>query len=213
MTTLTIEILLAVALVFVLMNFFKKKSQPEKPAFPPPDLANLKPGDAQPGDAVSISGAGDEFSDLDFTVDRAVRIQAGSRWWIEVSGPYKERRVSMRVASDADGDAQVYIHTDPRKLTIEDFGLTEADLGDMDERQNTSDWFEFESRSWFYRLSREAQATSGAGGPSSFYYWEFQEKDGKGLLAIRKPEGEPFSATQYTAVPAGNVTVYRGARA
>ena len=210
MITLTVEALLVVLLVVVLMNLFKKK-RPAAPAFPPPDLGNLKPADARSGDVISISGAGDEFSDLDFTADRSMQYQAGTRGWFEVSGPYRERRVSMRVSSDSDGEAQVYVHTDPRKLTIEDFGLAEKDLGDMDERQNTSDWFEFDNRGWLYRLSREAQATGGPGGPAAFYYWEFQERDGKGLLAVRKAEGEPFAVTLYAGVPAGNVTVYRGA--
>ena len=213
MITLTIEVLLVVLLVFVLMNFFKKKPATPESAGPVPDLANLKPGDARAGDVISISGAGDEYTDLDFTADRCLWYQAGARRWFEVSGPYKERRVSMRVSTDNDDETQVAIHTDPRKLSVEDFGMAETDLADMDERQNPADWFEFEKHNWQYRLSREAQATGGSAGPASFYYWEFQEKDGTGLLTFRKAEGEPFVATLYTGVPAGNVTVYRGARA
>ena len=208
--TAVIEVLLVIGLAVVLMNLFKKK-----PAAPPPgpDLGNLKPTDARAGDVVSITGAGDDFSDLDFTADRCLWYQAGSRRWFEISGAYRERRVAMRVSTDSDDETQVAVHNDPRKLSVEDFGLSEPDLADMDERQNTGDWFEFDNRKWQYRLSREAQVTGGASGPQSFYYWEFQEKDGNGLLTFRKAEGEPFVATLYTGVPAGNVTVYRGARA
>jgi hypothetical protein len=209
MITGVVEIALIVGLVVVLMNLFKKK--PEAPP-PGPDLSNLKPTDAQAGDVVSISGAGDNYTDLDFTADRCVWYQATSRRWFEVSGPYRERRVSMRVSTDSDDETQVFLHNDTRKLSVEDFGLSEPDLADMDERQNTGDWFEFDSHQWQYRLSREAQATGGPSGPQSFYYWEFQEKDGKGLLTFRKAEGEPFVATLYTGVPPGNVTIYRGAR-
>ncbi len=211
--TLIIEILLIALLVVVLMNLFKKKPSNAAPPIPQPDLASLKPGDARAGDVISVSGAGDEYSDLDFTADRCLWWQTGNRRWSEVSGPYRERRVSMRVSTGGDDESQVFVHTDARKLTLEDFGLSEQDLADMDERQNTSDWFEFDNRGWLYRLSREAQVSGGPGGPASFYYWEFQEKDGNGLLAIRKAEGEPFAAMLYTGVPAGNVTVYRGARA
>ena len=211
MITITIEVLLAVLLGLVLINLFKKK--PATPSTAPTvDLANLKPADARAGDVISVSGAGDDYTDLDFTADRAVWYQAGYRRWSEVSGPYRERRVAMRVATDSDGETQVYLHTDPRKFTLENFGVSEQDLADMDERQNTGDWFEFENRSWQYVLSREAQASGGPGEPASFYYWEFKERDGNGLLALRKAEGEPFVATLYTGVPAGNVTVYRGAR-
>jgi hypothetical protein len=210
MITLTVEAVLVVLLVLVLMQFFKKK--PATPAEPQPDLANLKATDARAGDVISISGAGDEFSDLDFTADRCIWVQAGERHWSELSGPYKERRVSMRVATNADGDVEVGVHSDSRKLTLGDFGLAEPDLTDLDERQNTEDWFEFDQKKWLYRLSREAQATGAQGQPAGFYYWEFQEKDGTGLLAIRKAEGEPFAITLYTGVAPGNVTVYRGGR-
>jgi hypothetical protein len=209
MITLTVEAVLVVLLVLVLMQFFKKKPTPTEPQ---PDLANLKPTDALAGDVISISGAGDDYSDLDFTADRCLWVQAGAHHWSELSGAYKERRVSMRVATNADGDVEVGVHTDQRKLTLGDFGLTEPDLNDLDQRQNTEDWFEFDNKNWLYRLSREAQATGGAGQPTGFYYWEFQEKDGKGVLAIRKPEGEPFAITLYAGVSPGNVTVYRGSR-
>jgi hypothetical protein len=211
MITLTIEVLLIILLGVVLMNLFKKK--PAAPSLPQPDLANLKAADARAGDVISVSGAGDDYTDLDFTADRTLWYQAGNRRWLEVSGPYRERRVAMRVSTDSDDETQVHLHTDPRKLTVEDFGMSEQDLADMDERQNTGDWFEFDKRSWQYRLSREAQVTGGSGGPASFYYWEFNEKNGNGLLAFRKAEGEPFVVTLYQGVPAGNVTVYRGARA
>jgi len=213
MITLTVEVLLVVLLVIVLMNLFKKKPAQPASSGPLPDLANLKPADARAGDVISVSGAGDDYTDLDFTADRCLWYQAGSRRWSEVSGPYKERRVSMRVSIDGDDEAQVAVHTDTRKLSVEDFGLSESDLADMDERQNTGDWFEYGGHNWQYRLSRETQVTGGTAGPSSFYYWEFNEKDGSGLLTFRKAEGEPFVATIYQGVPAGNVTVYRGARA
>jgi hypothetical protein len=211
MITLIVEAALILLLVVVLVNLFKKKPAPP-PALPPPDLSNLKPADARVGDVVSVSGAGDEFSDLDFTIDRSAWYQAGARRWLELGGPYRERRVSMRVSTDSNDETQVAVAADARKLTIEEVGLGENDLADMDERQNTGDWFEFEGRTFLYRLSREAQ-TSGPVAPTSFYYWEFQERDGNGLLAIRKAEGEPFTATMFKVVPTGNVTVYRAATA
>ena len=71
--------------------------------------------------------------------------------------------------------------------------------------------FEFDGKVWLYRLSREAKAwRDDQAQPAAFYYWEFQEQDGKRLLALRKAEGEPFAVTLYTGIPAGDVTVYRG---
>jgi len=208
MITLTLVAILGALLVIVLMQLFKKTPTPPAPTAPVEDLANLKVTDARPGDVLSISGAGDKMTDLDFTPDRGTRFEAGSHSWLELSGPYLERRVSVRVGGDE--DVEVFVHTDPRKLTLEDLGLSEDDLGQMDERQNTADSFEFDNVTWMYRMSREVQARrEHQTQPSGSYYWEFRDGTGGQLLAIRKAEAEPFTVTAYRAVSPSDVTVYR----
>jgi hypothetical protein len=173
------------------------------------DLANLKPQDARVGDAISISGAGDKMEDLDFTVDRTTWVTAGSRRWVEIAGPYRERRVALRVGGDE--EVEVSIHNDPRKVTLEDLGVSEDDLAQMDERQNTADSFGFDGKTWLYVISREVQAKrSDRPQADGFYYWEFREQDGAGILGIRKEQSEPFAVTLFTGIQAGDVTVYRG---
>jgi len=206
MFTFVTLVVLGIILGIVLMQLFKK-SQPA--AGPVPDLANLKVTDARAGDVISISGAGENYADLDFTADRLTRYEGGARRWFEAAGPYHERRVALRVSGDE--EVEVHLHSDPRKLTIEDLGLSEEDLAEMDERQNTADSFEFDGRTWLYRLSKEVQATrDDQPAPTGFYYWEFQEQNGKGLIGIRKAEGEPFTVTLYLGIVAGDVTIYRG---
>jgi hypothetical protein len=207
MHTFVVEAILGVLLVIVLMNLFKKHPT-EPPRSPQPDLSNLKPTDARTGDVISIAGAGDNMADLDFTADRTTTFQAGSRNWTEVSGSYRERRVALRVAME--DEMETALHNDPRKLTIEDLGVSEDDLAQMDERQNTGDCFDFDNKTWLYRLSREAQATrDDQRQPTGFYYWEFREQGGKGLLTVRKPEGEPFGVSLYASIAPADVTVYR----
>lgn len=208
MPTLLILAILIALLVIVLMQLFKK-STPSPAAAPGPDLANLKVTDARVGDVLSISGVGDNMSDLDFTVDRSTRFDMGARRTLLLSGIYRERRVTVRVAIDE--DIEVSVESDPRKLTLEDLGLAEQDLAEMDERQNTADSFEFDGRVWLYRRSREVKAwRDDQTQPTGFYYWEFQEQDGKRLLAIRKAEAEPFAVSLFTVIPASDITVYRG---
>ncbi len=201
--------ILAVLLGVVLMQLFKKP-HPAVPAGP--DLANLKATDARTGDVLSIAGAGENLTDLDFTADRTTHYEAGARRWMELSGPYRERRVILRVAGE--DEVEVSLHSDPRPLSLDDLGLAEEDLAQMDERQNPADSFEFDGKVWLYRRSREAQSRrDDQPQPARFYYWEFQEQDGKNLLAIRKAEGEPFAVSLFTGIPAGDVTVFRGSTA
>ena len=138
---------LGLLLGIVLMQLFKRQPTPAAPAA---DLANLKVTDARAGDAISISGAGDNYTDLDFTADRLTNYDAGTRRWFEVSGPYLERRVALRVGGDE--EVEVYLHSGARKLTLEDVGLAEEELAEMDERQNTADSFEFDGKVWLCLL-------------------------------------------------------------
>jgi hypothetical protein len=199
MFTFITLVVLGILLGIVLMQLFKKSTPPPAPAA---DLANLKVTDALAGDAISISGAGDNYTDLDFTTDRLTHYDAGTRRWFEVSGPYLERRVALRVGGDE--EVEVSLHSDARKVTIEDLGLSEEDLAEMDERQNTADSFEFDGKVWLYLLSREVRTET-----TGFYYWEFREQAGKGVIGVRKAEGEPFAVTLYTGMNAADVTIYR----
>lgn len=209
MITLTIEAVLGVALAIVIMQFFKHHSQPPARSGPVEDLANLKAQDARVGDSLSIAGAGDNLEDLDFTVDRRVDISAGSRQWFEISGPYKERRVAMRVGGDE--EIEVALHNDARKITIEDLGLSEDDLAQMDERQNTGDSFVYDNKTWLYSISREVRAQrSDRSQPEGYYYWEFRQDGGPGIVSVRKAENEPFAVTSYVAIAPGDVSVFRG---
>jgi hypothetical protein len=200
MSTFLILAILIALLVIVLMNLFKK-SDPSTSAAPEADLANLKVTDARAGDVLSISGAGDNLSDLDFTVDnRSVRMVGGYSRTL-LTGAYRERRISLELTDDA-----VRLG-DRRKLSLEDLGLAEQDLAEMDERQNTADSFEFDGHVWLFRRSHEEKSPTESIG---FYFWEFQEQDGKRELIIEKPEGGPFAVALYTEIPASDVTVYRG---
>jgi len=208
MITFTVAAILGILLVIVLMQLFKKTPAPA-PQAPPEDLANLKVTDARVGDALSIAGAGDRMTDLDFTVEHGTRYEAGSRNWLELTGPYQERRVALRAGRDE--EIEVYLHSKPGRITLEDLGLSEDDLAQMDERQNPSDNFEYDNTMWQYLLSREVRGwRDNQSQPVSFYYWEYRTQDGRRLLGVRKAEGEPFTVTEYASVNPGDVTVYRG---
>ncbi|HCC57350.1 MAG TPA: hypothetical protein DEQ47_08805 [Solibacterales bacterium] len=184
--------------------FFKAKNG----STPPQDLAHLSVTEARAGDTLSIVGVGDEYADLDFTIDRRNSMEAGDRRWFEVSGMYKERRVYLEV--EASDEVSVRGMFDGKRFTLDELGLSEDDLATIDERQNPADNFEFEDKVWMYRWSREVGVFQEGNETGRGYYgWVFQEQGGKRLLAIRKYEGEPFTAAVLLPVNPGDVTVFR----
>src|ERR1035437_3839915 len=98
MITLTLVVILGALLGIVLMQLFKKQPAPVSRPYAakpePPDLANLKVTDARAGDVISVSGAGDAMTDLDFTADRLTHVEARARRWFELAGPYRARSVA-----------------------------------------------------------------------------------------------------------------------
>ncbi len=188
------------------MFFEHKSAQPAAQE----DLANLKVTGARIGDALSVTGAAEDFSDLDFTIDRVDQLEAGSRRSMELSGSWRDRRVYLEVHNDA--APEVFGNFDGRKITLDELGLTEDDLAQLDGRQNPSDFFDFEGKFWLYRFSREMGVfTAGNATGQGVYVWQFQEQDGKRFMNIRKYAGEPFAASIWIKLEPTDITVYRSA--
>ena len=107
MFTFTLVAILGILLVIVLMQLFKKTPAPvAAPAAPAVDLANLKVTDARVGDLLSIAGAGDRMTDLDFTVERGTRYEAGARTWRRIArktmpNPKKKNPLATRAREPA----------------------------------------------------------------------------------------------------------------
>jgi hypothetical protein len=191
------------------MFFDRKPAQP----VPEVDLANLKITDARVGDALSVAGAtglSEDLSDIDFNVDRRDDYEAGSRQWTALSGMWRDRRVYLEVHSEDTVD--VFGNFDGRRLTLDELGLSEEDMAEIDRRQNPADFIDFEGKFWLYHFSREMGVfTDGRDTGRGFYGWEFHEQDGKRYLSVRKFEGEPFTASIWTKIAPADITVFRGA--
>jgi len=184
---------------------FERNAPPVRPG---EDLAHLTIAEARAGDVLSVPGAGPEFEDLDFTVDRVDQLESGSRRWLELSGTWRNCRVYLEVHSDS--SPEVFGNFDGRTITLDELGLSEEDLAQLDSRQNQSDFFDYNGKFWLYRSSREVgvfrfPASLGQG----FYCWTFQEQDSKRFLSIRKFKGEPFAASLWTRIEPADISVYR----
>jgi hypothetical protein len=207
--TVTLLLILGALLFMILKKLFERPAA--APAPPQQDLASLTVADARVGDNLSVSGAGDNMTDLDFTVDHSNRYEAGEKQWFDLGGKYGGRRVVLEVRN-VDDELDVRAFLDGRKLTVEDLGLSEDDLAQIDERQNTADNFPYDGKNWYYLLSKEVGVfhdgqTQGTG----FYGWEFMEETGQRYISIRKREGEGFSASVAVKLNPADVTVFRPA--
>jgi len=209
--TLTLVVVLGALLILVLKKLFETPAAASKaPAAPKQDLSSLTIAEAHLGDMVSVSGAGDNFSDLDFTIDRRHNYEAGERRWFDLSGMYRNRRVALQVRNGDDLEVRGFV--DGKKLSLEDLGLSEDDLAQMDERQNTADNYQFDGKTWYYQLSKEMGVfENGQQQGAGFYGWEFIEETGQRYLQIRKREGEPFSASVAIKLNPADITVFRPA--
>jgi hypothetical protein len=208
MITFTVVVVLAVLLLIVLRKLFAKPAPPQVHAQEKPVEVDVKITSTRAGDTVSVAGAGDEMSDLDFTVEGRNEYQLGQRRWIELRGTYRNRRVLLELS--VEDEIEVYAVTDPARLTLAELALSEEDLGQLDERQNTSDFFEFEGTNWYYRFSREFRLMPGPESQgANFYGWLFREDGAKRIVLVKKAEGEPFVAVIGSKVNPADITVYR----
>lgn len=215
MITILVLAILAVALIAVLRAMFRAPSQPARapaPAAPAPEpnALELDPWDAKKGDIISINGGAEDYSDLDFPVDRRSAYEANNRRWVDLSGDYRGRRVYLEVYRYPQPDLIGIL--DARKLTLADLGLNEDRLADMDARQDPSAFVEFEGKQWRYESSREiGYFENETGEGEGLYRWLFQEQDGNRLLCVEKWEGEPFDVRIARRLNKQDITVYRAA--
>ncbi len=202
MYTLIVIAVLAVLLFAVLRLMY---AGARKQAALPAEAGPVRVSDARPGDVISIAGAAEDYSDLEFTVEKRSRFDAGPRQWIELRGTHRNRPVSIGVFAGED-DAAV---STGQALSLEDLGLTEEQIAQID-RDQDGGRIVYDQKPWRYRMSKEfVLLRDSASHGSSFYGWFFDEEGGPRTLLVRKPEGEPFQASVATRPKPGEIIVYR----
>lgn len=217
MITATVLIILGVALIAVLWAMSRTGGSRALPAAPERAVAAAQSSgvdvdlwNARPGDVISIRGGAEDYSDLDFTVDRRSAYESSNHRWIDLSGEFRGRRVYLEVHRQSDPEVMGIL--DDRKLTIADLHLTEDQLADYDERQDPNVTIDFEGKKWQYESSREiGYFENEAGEGEGLYRWIFREQGGGRLLCIEKWEGEPFDVRIARRLNARDITVYRAA--
>ena len=214
MITATLLAILGCALAVVLWAMFRAPSKARlSPAAARPQVQaanpmDLDPWDAKRGDVISISGAAEDFSDIDVPVDRRSAYASSVRRWVDLSGEFRGQRVYLEVYRHPEPDLVGLL--DARKLGLSDIGATEDLLADIDTRQDPSAFVEFDGKKWHWESSREIRYFENESGDGEgLYRWLFREPDGARLLCVEKWEGEPFEVRIARRLNQRDVTAYR----
>ena len=205
--TYFITILVVVAIVLLLFSIFKKPKGAKVAVVIEESLADLSIVDAQTGDVVTISGADEDYEDMNFTIDRKNRYEAGGDVWHELSGVSNHRRVFIECEDDDGPEVSIIREND---LKIGDIGVTEDQLGKMDEEESRTNFVEFGGEKFFYTDSGEVTyfKNDGARG-EGFYSWSFEDEAGDRKLFVEKFEGDPFAVGISEKIDPGRATVFR----
>jgi hypothetical protein len=215
--TTAILVLLGALLGVVLWQMFKSsgaaKARVMQMPAPAPALEQasaVELNSVRPGDVISIHGAAEDFSDLDFTVDQRSAYQSGARRWIDLTGEFRGRRVYLEVYPGATPEIMGLV--DAAKLTLPEVEVTEDQLAKIDASQDPSAFLTWEGKRWQFESSREiGYFEKEAGEGEGLYRWLFRETGGSRLLCIEKWEGEPFDVRIARRLNPQDITVFRAA--
>ncbi len=201
-------VLLGIVLVYLLFLVFKKK-KPQNLAPPPvEDLANLRISDARVGDVISIHGAGEDYEDLQFTVDSRNRYQAGDETWFELVGNYRGRKVFVECYED--DELEITANLDESEVRFQDLNILEEDLNRYDEEQSPANSIDFRGEPWSFEKSHEIGFfRDGQGDGEGYYSWQFVSDDGRRQLCVEKWEGEGFQALIVQRINPDDCRVFR----
>ena len=200
--------LTAILIVLIAIYFVIGKQNKDDEIIEPKSFAELNVLDAAVGDSITIHGAGDNFQDLNFTVDRRDRYESGGEQWFEVSGRYMGRRVFVEVSED--DDIEVLVNLANTEISLSDLGLTEEDLVSVDETHDSSMTFSYNNSVWQFEWSGEIGYFKGGGAEGEGYYnWDFAEKGGSRKISVEKWEDEPFEVILSRKVNPDDVQIFR----
>lgn len=211
--SLIVLVVVLLALVVMFMGASNKdKKTPGQPGTPMEDLASLRVTDAQVGDVVTVTGAGDDYDDLSFTVDRKHLYESGGDEWFELSGRYRGQRVFLEIVED--DLVEVSLSHTRTSLSLNDLGLTEDDLIRMDEGQNPDESFQYDGTRWLYESSGEVRFREQARSqPETYYNWDFTEEENSQhrprFISVEKWEDEPFEVSLAQSINPDDVAVFR----
>jgi hypothetical protein len=201
-------ILLIVAIgvvVFAIKGKAEQEAQetPEPPVDPTPDITKADVGDT----VILVGGNPEDFSDINLNIDRRDRYEWGQEEWHEISGRHNGKRFYIEICED--DDVELFVGRGIN-VSLDDVGITEADLERMDNEKDGGNFVEYDGDKFFYDGSHGVYYyKKGKGEGEEFYTWDFRTKDGRKTLGFEAWIDEPIEAGLMEMVDPDRVQIYR----
>ena len=149
MEIVAILVLLALA-GYLLYKAMRKKDKSMASNSKGPNLSGLSIKDASKGAVVVISGASETYDDINFTVDRLNRYESHGETWYELSGMGGGKRIFLEWYEDDELEISIQRESG---LGIEEIGLNEKQLVQMDDNPSRTNFLEYRGNQRHLRQS------------------------------------------------------------
>ena len=160
------------------------------------------------GDVVVISGFSPTLEDAYVITEKVNRYEGPFGKWYDLVGSDEDRRMTIEW-SDDDG-LSIFVSMQEAPMGLSGIGLTEDELGRMDQEQSIDSYIDYEDERYFYSNSYEVfRFENGGDEGEGFYLWEFFSKERQKTISVVKWEGMPFEVYSSEALSPNRVSVYK----
>ena len=184
--------------------FGKKKKGRSSDSLPPDESIRS----AGVGDVVVIGGFSPTFADAYFIVELVSRYESPVGKSYELMGVDGDRRVAINWSDDGGLFISVAEQDAPMGLSV--LGVTEEELGRMDESHSLDSSLTYDGETYFYKNSHNVTYYKDNGREGQdFWGWEFSDDEGKKMISVVKWDEMPFEVYTSKAVSPDIVNVYK----
>ena len=223
MNVLYLAVLIIVVIVIWSVMKSRRRSDEERPASasePPDGVQNrseeapvsrkLSVKDLRPGGMVQLTGGLEVgFLEVDYTVEGRNRYVADGDEWFELKLMDGSGN-ALWLEWEEDDELEISVTTSKKELTLSDLGLSKAMLEEFDEEEEGH--FVYEERNFVYEESDKARFYRDcAGEGESFYYWDFADKGGDGIIGVERWGSGEYEISIGRRISERDLTIFRAA--
>ena len=161
------------------------------------------------GDVVVIAGYSLTLGDAYFIVELVSRYESPVGKAYELIGVEGDRRVAINWTDDS-GGLFISVAEQDAPMGLSALGVTEEELGRMDESHSIDNSLIYDGETYFYRNSHQVTYYKDNGREGeAFWGWEFSNDEGKKMISVVKWDEVPFEVYTSKTVSPDMVSVYK----